>query len=340
MKRTVQFETGFRTTKTTSPRELSWPASDSCWLSVVMPVHQGENWLPATLASLAEQDCTGIEVILIDSSEDTACEAIAMGFSDRLDIRYTHRPDIKSWTAKTNLAARHARAAHIAMLHQDDLWLPGRVECIRKALLLYSEAAMIIAPSVFVGPDGSTVGKWSLPFPTGVHNGHTIGRGLLVQEVIALPAPVFRRDKWLMAGGLDENLWYTPDWDLYLKVSGLGPVAVLPQPTTAFRLHGNSLTMTGSRDIADFRRQLEVVLARHTPIFADSTDVAHRKRCHASVAINCGLARIAAGDSAGWREAILQLLALGPVGAWRYLRESRIIDRAWPRLRLRLAGAL
>ena len=50
--------------------------------------------------------------------------------------------------------------------------------------------------------------------------------------------------------------------------------------------------------------------------------------------------QIAAGDSAGWREAILQLLALGPVGAWRYLRESRIIDRAWPRLRLRLAGAL
>lgn len=313
---------------------------DSCWLSVAMPIHCGEAWLVETLESAAAQDCTGIEFILIDSGPDTRCGAIAASFADRLDIRYEHRPDVKPWTTKTNMAVERARAPHIAMLHQDDLWLPNRVATIRSALMRHPAAVMIVAPSHFIGPDGAKVGRWSLPFPRGLQSGRTIGRALLVQEVIALPAPVIRRDTWLAIGGLDQAFWYTADWDLYLKLAAAGPIAVLPEPTTGFRLHGTSLTMTGSRDVGDFRNQLQSVLDRHAPVFADRRDGALKRQASASVTINCALARVAAGDLKGWFEALGELLSLGPVSLWRYLHLSRLVDRALPRLRLRLAGKL
>ncbi len=310
------------------------------WLSVVMPIHGGQSWLSATLESVAAQNCTGIEFILFDSSSNSDCRTIAEGYMDRLAIRYEARPDITPWTAKTNLAVIESKAPWIAMLHQDDLWLEGRVEAIRAAIAAHGEAAMIVAPSHFVGPDGRKVGTWSLPFRRGLRPGAEIGRMLLVQEVIALPAPVIRRDAWLAVGGIDEALWYTGDWDLYLKLSATGPVAVLPRSTTAFRLHASSLTMTGSRDLADFRAQMADVLARHRRVFADHADRALLSCAEASIEVNCALARAAAGDRSAWRDLGAVLLRLGPLRLWTYLQLSRVLDRAMPRLRLKLAGAL
>lgn len=314
--------------------------ADTPWLSVVMPIHAGEPWLTATLDSVAAQDCSGIEFILIDSGEGNGCREIAARYEDRLAIRYEFRRDVKPWTAKTNLAVLDAQAPWIAMLHQDDLWLEGRVETVRAAIDAHRDAAMIVAPSRFIGPDGRTVGTWALPFRRGLQAGATVGRDLLVQEVIALPAPVIRRDAWLTAGGIDEALWYTGDWDLYLKLSALGPVAVLPKPTTGFRLHGTSLTMTGSRDVADFRNQMQSVLDRHWARFAVPGDRALRRCAEASIAVNCALARVAAGEPSAWLALARAIAKLGPLNLWRYLRLSRIVDRALPRLRLRLSGGL
>ena len=70
-------------------------------------------------------------------------------------------------------------------------------------------------------------------------------QALLVQNSIAMPAPIFDRQTYRNVGGLDESLWYTPDWDLWLKLAAAGPARYDPYPRTAFRIHGHSLTMTG-----------------------------------------------------------------------------------------------
>lgn len=317
----------------------SHAAAETPWLSVVMPIHAGQQWLEATLDSVAAQDCTGIEFIMFDSGPES-CRAIAERYMDRLAIRYEERPEIKPWTTKTNIAVTEARANWIAMLHQDDLWLPGRVDTIRAAIKAHSDAAMIIAPSHFIGPDGRKVGEWKLPFRRGLRDGDEVGRELLIQEVIALPAPVIKREAWLAVDGIAEDLWYTGDWDLYLKLCAQGPVAVLPRATTGFRIHGNSLTMTGSRNIDDFRHQMASVYARHKPVFSEPGDHALHRCAEASIEVNCALAQAAAGRSAAWVALGKTLLGLGPLRVWRYLKYSRVIDRALPRLKLRLAKAL
>ena len=63
------------------------------------------------------------------------------------------------------------------------------------------------------------------------------------RPLVTVAEPDGRRGHWL---GLDEELWYTPDWDLWLKLGEHVPVAYDPQPATAFRVHGTSLTMSGT----------------------------------------------------------------------------------------------
>lgn len=298
-----------------------------------MPVHAGEAWLGATLKSIASRPDAPIEVIIRDSTPGASCEHIVQRHAGRLRIDYAYLPDVASWTRKTNMAVEAATAEHISMLHQDDLWLPARIDVVSDMIARAPDAALLVTSAQLVDDAGRVLGDWRPPFGAGEVAPDACRDDLLIQNSIALPAPVFRRDAYLAAGGLDESLWYTPDWDLWLKLADRGRVIYDPRPTVAFRIHGGSLTMTGDR--GEFAEQLAIVLDRYLP-----SGSREARLCRASAKINILLARAAAGEPAAALQALAAVLCLGPRDMMRYLHASRLSERLLPRLRLRLSGAL
>lgn len=309
------------------------------WLTVIMPVYRGERWVEQALQSLASQSDDGVELIVIDSSPDSATADIVLRFSGRLRLRLEEKSSLPSWQTKTNKAAEMASADHICWLHHDDLWLEGRAAAIRNWICAAPKAALHLAGSQIIDEAGRSLGIWRCPFDSdGPLDPTMLLERLLVQNFISAPAPVYRKDAWLATGGLDENLWYTGDWDIWLKLAAQGPVHHHREVTTAFRVHGSSLTATGSRDSADFERQMQIVLDRHLPRLAT-----HRGRVHragiASIKVNGALAAAASGHLAPLLPALGRVLALGPAGIHRYIRDSRIADRLIPRVRAKLMGS-
>lgn len=304
------------------------------WLSVVVPVHGGARFLAATLTSAAAERPDGVEFRLYNSLDDGgAARAIADSFAGVLDMVWQDVPHLAPWTAKTNLGVAEARADHVAMLHQDDLWLPGHLVAVQSALAEAPQAALSVAPSRFVGPAGRDLGPWRLPFASGWHQGREFAQTLLVQNSIAIVSPVIARAAWSACGGLDDGLWYTADWDLYLKLAQMSDVLVRHEATTAFRVHPTSLTMTGSRDSSAFHAQLEAVLDRHLPLLSPFPK-GLEARARTGIAINRALTVAANGNPIALGGAAARLISLGPVGIARFLKESRLIDRLRPRLRL------
>ncbi|MGE5271877.1 MAG: glycosyltransferase [Thiohalocapsa sp.] len=303
-----------------------------------MPSHNGERWLQAALQSVADQNEPGIEIVLLDSSATPASLEIAAGFADRLDLRAESRPDLLPWPAKTNAAAAMARSPWISMLHQDDLWLPGRARAVRQWLDAQPDAVMHLHASIIVDGAGKPLGRWRCPLPDGeTLPSQALLARLLVQNFIAIPAPVICREAYLAVGGMDDELWYTADWDLYLKLLFAGPVYYHREALTCFRIHGNSLTVSGSRALDDFRRQQEIVRDRYLGRLR-SGHAATAAISAVSIDVNVALAAAAKGTPGSLVPALARLLALGPRKLARYLRDSRIVERLWPRLRARLAG--
>ena len=163
---------------------------------------------------------------------------------------------------------------------------------------------------------------------------------LLVQNFIAIPAPVMRRADYLAAGGFDEALWYTADWDLYLRLGAAGPVRYHEEVLTAFRIHGGSLTVTGSGAAAGFEAQMRTVLDRHAARLTPEARGRVLPAANASIAVNLALAAALHGDRRHLARAARALAGLGPLGLHRYLRDSRLAERLVPRLRARLGGRL
>jgi Glycosyl transferase family 2 len=313
--------------------------TDAPWLTVIVPSYCGEKWIDASLASIAAQACDGIEIFLIDSSPSRSTVELACKYSDSIHLRIFERPDLTSWQTKTNFGVQTSKSSHICWLGVDDIWLPGRADAARHWIQTAPQAALHLAPSAIIDAAGRRLGVWRCPLPVEQElRWPFVSERLLIQNFIAAPAPVFRKDAWMQCGGLDEALWYTADWDIWLKLSARGGVYYHDLVTTAFRIHGGSLTATGSRNVADFSHQMQLVLDRHLRNHDYSKKVESAAR--ASIAVNTALAAASAGDMSALSRAAAAVLRLGISGIRQYLRDSRLFDRLLPRIRAKWSRTL
>jgi glycosyltransferase involved in cell wall biosynthesis len=303
-------------------------------LSVVMPTYNGERFIAAALESMRGQH-EGIELVIVDDGSTDRTIEIVHSFAGALPIRLITPGRLGNWVAVTNLGLREALGEWACFLHQDDLWLPGRLERLRKEML-DPQRVLVIHNAMYVGPDGQGLGPWTCPFAQGAIPSNNFIERLLVQNFIAIPSPIFRRDAVIQSGGLDEALWFSADWDLWLRLGAVGSVQFIDETLSAFRVHPASQTAARKLRPSEWEQQLTTVLERHL----ESWPVTGRARSRveraalASIAINSALSAGSRGEPVKPTAVLLQLFALGPRGWHRYLRDSRIVQRVGSRLRV------
>src|SRR6267378_4475041 len=230
------------------------------WLSIVMPVWNGERYLREALESIRQEGTGGYEVIAVDDGSSDRSPEILREWERHLPLRHVARERGGNWVAATNAGLREARGDYVCFLHQDDLWLPGRLAAIRQEAR--HAPALILHPAVFIAADGSRLGTWRCPLPAGEVEPPLFAERLIVQNFIAIPAPAFRREAALALGGMDEALWYLADWDLWLRLGSQGAIRYLTSALAAFRVHPSSQTIV-PKHLADRRCQHQLVLERH-----------------------------------------------------------------------------
>lgn len=232
------------------------------FLSVVMPVQNGENFIAAALESMKGQFDEGMELVFVDNGSSDRTLEIVRGFTEALPIRVVTPSRIGNWVAATNFGLGEASGEWVCFLHHDDLWLPGRIARLRREMES-AEGALVLHNAVFVGPDGRRLGPWSCPLPKGNVPPDLFIERLLVQNFIAVPSPMFRRTAAIYSGGLDESLWFSADWDFWLRLGAQGPVRFIAETLSAFRVHPESQTAARKLPPNEWERQLTTVVDRH-----------------------------------------------------------------------------
>jgi GT2 family glycosyltransferase len=300
-----------------------------------MPTYNGERYINAALESVRGAKDEGIELVIVDDGSSDRTLEIIHDYAKLLPIRTITSGRTGNWVAATNLGLREATGDWACFLHQDDFWLPGRIARLRKEMES-TEGALILHNAIFVGHDGQALGPWTCPLPAGKVPSSQFIERLLVQNFIAIPSPVFRRAVAVDSGGLDEELWFSADWDLWLRLGALGPVWFVAEALSAFRVHPASQTVARKLQPNEWEQQLTTVLARHLPrwaIHGERSELVNQVAT-ASVAVNSMLAAASRGESVHTWDVLSQLLALGPSGWHRYLRDSRIVQRVRSRLKV------
>jgi glycosyltransferase involved in cell wall biosynthesis len=304
---------------------------------VIVPTYNGAAYLPAALESMQPQLDDQIEVVAIDDGSTDSTLTILETYAARLPLRIVRREHVGNWVANSNHALSIARGRYVCFLHQDDLWLPARLAVLKQLTVKAPEATLYIHPVRYLDARGQDVGPWRCPLPAGRLSPPVVIERLLVQNFIAMPAPLFPRDKALEVGGLNEALWYTADWDFWLKMAACGPIVYHPRALAAFRIHAHSQTAQGIARAAEMRRQIEAVLDKHLPIWEALYPTRREVRAVARLAVelNYALATLVHGQRPIGRLLIWQLLGLGWEDLHRLLRDSRLLERVLARVRAR-----
>jgi Glycosyltransferases involved in cell wall biogenesis len=307
------------------------------WLSVIIPTYNGEPYLRFTLDSILIQNDPDIECIVVDDGSTDATLSIVAYYQNYINL-VIHQRKQRNWVANTNYALNFARGEYICFLHQDDFWLQQRLTIIKSLIAIYPDVGLILHPVIFVDQQGRFQGFWRCPLPCfpAIIPSQILIEKLLVQNFIAISAPTFKRDMAIAVGSMDENLWYTADWDFWLKLAALGPAIYYPRPLSAFRIHPGSQTIRRSASLREFREQLEIVFQRHFAIWRG--DPTRKRKIHRmaifSIEVNTALAGLVHRKPVNMAKLLLQFLSLGPDGWILYLRYSRIFERVSARLKM------
>lgn len=304
-----------------------------------MPTYNGEKYLALTLESILAQDDNNIECIVVDDGSTDHTLSILGAYHNRLPIRLEKRKQ-GNWVSNTNHALSLATGEYACFLHQDDLWFNSRLELMKTLIEKFPDVGLFLHPSIFIDQNGNHVGVWQCPLPANPQVIEPSGmmEKLLVQNFISIPAPIFKRKIALASGGLDNSLWYTADWDLWLKISSVAKTVYHPQPLSGFRIHPHSQTMMRSAYLKEFRRQLEIVFRKYFDIWDADRKTKERvfKVASFSIEVNTTLAGAMHHTKTGLLRLAASFLLLGPSGWHNYLKNSRIWERTAPRLKVLL----
>ncbi|HEU4579289.1 MAG TPA: glycosyltransferase [Polyangiaceae bacterium] len=308
--------------------------SNEPWLSVVVPWWGRPAYVRETLESMASQTEGGFECLIIDRGPEDSSSWLEP-YRGRFDFRLVTTSGETDWMSKTNVGFQQARGRFCCMLHTDDVWRPQRVARLRAAVERHPEAGLIFHPVRFVNSKSRLLGEWHAPLPTDrLLDSAEVLQHLIVQNFISCPAPLLRKD--LLGPGIDPALWYTGDWELYLRVASAAPCVYIDELLADFRLHTSSLTMQRSRSAVDFRAQLDQIPERFAAALPEAERARLLRIARFSNAVNVALAGAFHGQLRSLGGVLSRASGLGLQDYARYLRDSRIVERTRARLRLAL----
>jgi GT2 family glycosyltransferase len=239
-------------------------------ISIIMPVYNGERFIHDAIESVLAQTVTDFELIVVDDGSTDATLEILEAYSDHLTVLHQQN---SGHAAARNAAARISRGQWIAMIDADDLWHPEKLA----QQLAVAGDAHVVYTAAYNFEDSSRVD--TLTFADGnCHNGDVFDH-LLLDNFITHSSILMKRDAFLQAGGYDESLKTTCDWDLWLRMSASGcRFTGTPKPLTHYRWRATSNSRNHDRTCNDrlnvLKKALDSPRARQTSLLVRQTAIA------------------------------------------------------------------
>jgi glycosyltransferase involved in cell wall biosynthesis len=207
-------------------------------VSIITPSYNQARFLEATIRSVLDQDYPRLEYIVVDGGSTDGSLEILRRYESRL-AAWVSEPD-RGQTDAINKGFALATGDILAYLNSDDTYSAGAVAEAVAYLQAHPEVGMVHGRAVYIDADGRPVAR----FPSAPTNHRDLRRGA---PRIAQQAAFFRAAVWKMVGPLDASFFYAMDYDLWVRISAVTPMAFVPRMWAGFRLHDESKSMTVAR---------------------------------------------------------------------------------------------
>jgi len=189
---------------------MTSPPAQPALVSVVIPAYNGQAFIREAIDSVFAQTYRPIEILVVDDGSPVSMKEVVMGYGP--ELRYMRQENGGTASAR-NFGLRAAQGEFIALLDQDDLWLPQKLERQVPRFAEDPSIGLIAAwMEVFDSDTGEVKGLFQPPAEITVHD--VLGFNLPPVQTM-----IFRRSALERIGGFDASLRGTDDWDVNIRMA-------------------------------------------------------------------------------------------------------------------------
>jgi glycosyltransferase involved in cell wall biosynthesis len=205
-------------------------------VSCIVPVFNGERYLPEALDSILAQSHRPLEIIIVDDGSTDRTPEIARELDG--PVRYLRQPNAGPATAR-NTGIDAATGDLVAFLDHDDLWHPDKLarQVTRFAVRPELDACVTHASNFWISELGKEAERQrDDPRARGVPGFFT--------SALVVRRPLFER-----VGRFDPARRHSDDTDWFLRASDQGAIIeVLPDVLTYHRMHHSNMAHIGAAE--------------------------------------------------------------------------------------------
>ena len=233
-------------------------------VSVCIPVYNGEPFIIETIRMVLAQDYDNMEILISDNtSSDHTVEKIKEITDER--VRLYQNDYNLGMGGNWNSLLDKAKGEYIIIVCADDFLLPGAIREKARILDENPDVCIVFSSACVMNERGKKIFTRSKYCKDKKIDGKKIQRDLFCQKNFFCEPinNMFRAYAARKTGYFDNSLWYTIDWDYWLRILNYGNAYFLKKPYSGFRVSTVSATGTNLRVPDRILKDEEVFLKKY-----------------------------------------------------------------------------
>jgi len=202
-------------------------------VSIVTPSYNQAEFLETTIRSVLDQVYPNLEYMVVDGGSTDGSLEIIRQYADRMAWWVSEHD--RGQTDAINKGFTRAHGDILAWLNSDDTYGPRAVAEAVTFLQTHPDVGMVYGDANFIDEQGQVIGR----FPARQTDYRCLRRGYVH---IPQQAAFFRGDLWRQVSPLDPTFYFAMDYDLWVRLAKIAPLAYHPHLWANFRLHGSGKT--------------------------------------------------------------------------------------------------
>lgn len=204
-------------------------------VSIYIPAYNCADTIELCVMSALNQTITDLEVCICDDgSTDETLKVLKEKFGKNPRVRFKSQENGGIGKA-SNTAVKMCKGYYIGQLDSDDYLEPDAVELCLNEFLKNRNLACVYTTNRNVDPHGTLI-KNGYNYPE-------YSREVFTTAMICHHFRMFTARAWNLTEGFDENILNAVDYDMYLKLSEIGPFKHVNKICYNRVLHGNNTSI-------------------------------------------------------------------------------------------------